>query len=375
MKTTRTTTNKCGTLPISSKRGRTSMKRRRLRRRFPIGAQLADLMLMRQQSDRRYFAGRQDPMHQRNDMRKAALLFSALIAAARPSPNNRAPPASLVREGVTEKLTAPRLGHPGRSAPRSVPNVGIVVGKKAVLVIDTGMGTRNGETVLREVAKVGAGKPIYHRHHARASRARHGRARVPKDSKLIRSKDQIEDIAAGAGMNLVPVFAQRSALNVELLQGAKHRDADIVFDQDYYARPRRRQGEDLRHGHQPHARRHRRFSSTACCSRATSAMRPQPSFANPTAKISHWLREPRPARGAEAQTTRARATDLSATTPSSTGYRGYLTHIRDRAGRAQEGRQDRRTKRFRSSPMRCPRSIRTRTGSRARSAQDSTRAP
>ena len=138
-----------------------------------------------------------------------------------------------------------------------VPNVGIVVGKKAVLVIDTGMGTRNGETVLREVAKVGAGKPIYivtthvHPEHDMGAHA------FPKDSKLIRSKDQIEDIAAGAGMNLVPVFAQRSALNVELLEGAKHREADIVFDQRLHARPRRHQGEDLRHGHQPHARRYR----------------------------------------------------------------------------------------------------------------------
>ena len=108
-----------------------------------------------------------------------------------------------------------------------------MVGKKAVLVIDTGMGTRNGETVLREVTKVGAGKPIYivtthvHPEHDMGAHV------FPKDSKLLRSKDQIEDIAAGAGMNLVPVFAQRSALNVELLQGAKHRDADIVFDDDY----------------------------------------------------------------------------------------------------------------------------------------------
>ena len=35
-----------------------------------------------------------------------------------------------------------------------VPNVGIVVGNRETLVIDPGLGRRNGEAVLREVAKV-----------------------------------------------------------------------------------------------------------------------------------------------------------------------------------------------------------------------------
>ena len=111
-----------------------------------------------------------------------------------------------MREGVTEKLTDHVWAIPDGSA-SLVPNVGIIVGKKAVLVVDTGMGTRNAETVLREVAKVGAGKPIYivtthvHPEHDMGAHA------FPKDSKLIRSKSQVEDIAAGAGMNLVPLFA------------------------------------------------------------------------------------------------------------------------------------------------------------------------
>jgi glyoxylase-like metal-dependent hydrolase (beta-lactamase superfamily II) len=211
------------------------------------------------------------------------MIAAAPLAAQLPSPA----PASLVREGFTEKLTGHVWAIPDGSA-SLVPNVGIVVGKKAVLVIDTGMGTRNGETVLREVNKVGAGKPIYivtthvHPEHDMGASA------FPKDSKLIRSKDQIEDIAAGAGMNLVPVFAQRSALNVELLQGAKHRDADIVFDREYtvdlggikakiYA-----MGTNHTHGDTVVFVDGVLFSGDV-------AMRPQPAFANPTATISHWL--------------------------------------------------------------------------------------
>ena len=183
--------------------------------------------------------------------------------------------------------------------------------------------------MLREVAKVGAGKPIYivtthvHPEHDMGAHA------FPKDSKLIRSKDQVEDIAAGAGMNLVPVFAQRSALNVELLTGAKHRDADITFDQEYtldlgglkakiYA-----MGTNHTHGDTVVLVDGVLFSGDV-------AMRPQPSFANPTAKISHWLDEPRPARSAEARTNRAEPRALRRHR-NHRGYRAYLTRIRDRA--------------------------------------------
>jgi glyoxylase-like metal-dependent hydrolase (beta-lactamase superfamily II) len=259
-------------------------------------------------------------------MRKVALLLSALISA--PAFTQQPAPASLVREGVTEQLTRHVWAIPDGGA-SLVPNVGIVVGKKAVLVIDTGMGTRNAQTVLREVAKVGAGKPIYivtthvHPEHDMGAHA------FPKDSKLIRSKDQIEDIAAGAGMSLVPVFAQRSALNVELLEGAHHRDADIVFDRDYtlnlggvtakiYA-----MGTNHTHGDTAILVDGVLFSGDV-------AMRPQPSFANPTATISHWLQS----------LDRLEALKAKQLVPSHgsfgdntiiEGYRGYLTHIRDRS--------------------------------------------
>ena len=265
-------------------------------------------------------------------MRKAALPFALIAAlvgtsALAQQPATPAPP-SLVREGVTEKLTSHVWAIPDGGAPL-VPNVGIVVGKKAVLVIDTGLGTRNGETVLREVAKVGAGKPIYivtthvHPEHDMGAHA------FPKDAKMIRSKDQIEDIAAGAGMNLVPVFAQRSALNVELLEGARHRDADIVFDRDYtldlggikakiYA-----MGTNHTHGDTVVLVDGVLFSGDV-------AMRPQPSFANPTAKIGHWLES----------LDRLEAFKAKQLVPSHgpfgdnaiiTGYRAYLTRIRDRS--------------------------------------------
>jgi glyoxylase-like metal-dependent hydrolase (beta-lactamase superfamily II) len=276
------------------------------------------------------------PVNRGMHMRTAAILFFMALAAPSfgqvqaqaPTPAPGTAPPSLVRAGVTEMLTPRVWAIPDGSAPL-VPNVGIVVGRKAVLVIDTGMGTRNAQTVLAEVAKVGAGKPIYivtthvHPEHDMGAHA------FPAGSKLIRSKDQVEDIAAGAGTNLVPVFAARSELNRELLAGAKHRDADIVFDERYvldlggvkaeiYA-----MGTNHTHGDTVVHVDTVLFSGDV-------AMKPQPSFANPTATMAHWL----------ASLDKLEALKPAHIVPSHgpfggveiiAGYRVYLTRIRDRA--------------------------------------------
>ena len=165
-------------------------------------------------------------------MRFAALgLIAALASAPMWAQPGTTPAAGLVREGVTEKLTDHVWAIPDGSAPL-VPNVGIIVGSRAVLVVDTGMGARNAETILREVAKVGAGKPIYlvtthvHPEHDLGAHA------FPQGSQLIRSKDQEADIAA-SGMKLAEALAARSPLNADLLKGAVYRKADISFDQEY----------------------------------------------------------------------------------------------------------------------------------------------
>jgi len=274
-------------------------------------------------------------------MRTIPLLVATalIVAPALAQQSATTAPPSLVRAGVTEKLTAHVWAIPDGSA-NLVPNVGIVVGRKAVLVIDTGMGTRNGETVLREVAKVGPGKPIYivtthvHPEHDMGAHV------FPKNSKLIRSKDEIEDIAAGAGMNLVPVFAARSALNQELLKDARHRAADITFDQDYLLdlggvkAKICSMGTNHTHGDTVVLVDGVLFSGDV-------AMKPQPSFSNPAAKISHWL----------ASLDRLDAFEAKHIVPSHgpfgdesiiAGYRAYLTHIRDRsaelkkAGKSQD---------------------------------------
>jgi glyoxylase-like metal-dependent hydrolase (beta-lactamase superfamily II) len=254
-------------------------------------------------------------------------LALSVLALALPALAQQPAPPSLVREGVTEKLTDHVWAIPDGSAPL-VPNVGIVVGQKAVLVIDTGMGTRNARTVLGEVAKVAPGKPIYlvtthvHPEHDMGAHA------FPADSKLIRSKDQVEDIAAGAGLSLVPVFAQRSDLNKQLLADARHRNADIVFEEKHTVDLGGLEATIHAMGTN-HTRGDTVVLVDGVLFSGDVAMKPQPSFANPDAKISHWLMS----------LEKLEAMKPEIVVPSHgpfgdasvmQGYRAYLTRIRDR---------------------------------------------
>src|SRR5262245_53201267 len=66
----------------------------------------------------------------------------------------------VIREGVTEKISAHVYVIPDASA-SLVPNVGIIVGERGTFVVDTGLGVRNGQAVVREVAKVRQNPKLY----------------------------------------------------------------------------------------------------------------------------------------------------------------------------------------------------------------------
>jgi glyoxylase-like metal-dependent hydrolase (beta-lactamase superfamily II) len=120
---------------------------------------------------------------------------------------------------------------PDNSVPL-VPNVGYVVGDRAVLVIDTGLGPPNGKAVYEVAKKLAGDKQLYlvsthiHPEHDLGAQS------FPDTTKLIRSTDEIKDIAE-QGLSLAVVFAKRSEINAELLKGAEFRNADITFEKDY----------------------------------------------------------------------------------------------------------------------------------------------
>ena len=156
----------------------------------------------------------------------AALLFSSASLAQRgPRPD------PLVPEGVTVKLAEHAYAIPD-GAVGGVPNVGIVVGDRATLVIDPGMGRRNGEAVLREVAKVSKNTDVYiasTHFHPEHTTGYHG---FPSTATYINSTTQEVEFAE-LGPGFIKNFAGRSPLQAELLKDATGRKADITFDREY----------------------------------------------------------------------------------------------------------------------------------------------
>jgi glyoxylase-like metal-dependent hydrolase (beta-lactamase superfamily II) len=159
------------------------------------------------------------------------LAVAALMLAGTASAVQQAPPDPIVRENTTVKVSDHVYVIPDNSV-GGVPNVGIVVGTSGMLIIDTGLGPRNGQTVLREAGKLGKPTNLYivtthfHPEHDLGASA------FPPAAKMIRSEDQIEDIAE-FGLQTAKTFASRTPVMAQLLEGADFRKADITFDEEH----------------------------------------------------------------------------------------------------------------------------------------------
>jgi glyoxylase-like metal-dependent hydrolase (beta-lactamase superfamily II) len=125
----------------------------------------------------------------------------------------------VVAEGKTLKISPNVYVIPDENR-RGVPNVGIVVGTRATLIIDPGMGRKSGEVIAREAAKVSKGTEIYvvntHFHPEHTT----GEAGLPAAARVIRAVAQQQDIES-EGMKFVQMFASRSAALSELLEDIK----------------------------------------------------------------------------------------------------------------------------------------------------------
>src|SRR5262245_50533864 len=218
---------------------------------------------------------------------------------------------------------------PDNSVPL-VPNVGYVVGDRAVLVIDTGLGPRNGAAVYEVAQKLAAGKALYlvtthvHPEHDLGAQA------FPETTKLIRSTDQVKEIAE-AGLSLAKVFAGRSAINAELLKDADFRKADVTFERDYeldlggVTAKLTAMGANHTWGDTIIW-----IASERVLFAGDLAMRAQPAFSSPHSTVAHWL----------ASLDQLEALKPAIIVPSHgptgdgvgfiTGYRTYLTEVRER---------------------------------------------
>jgi glyoxylase-like metal-dependent hydrolase (beta-lactamase superfamily II) len=111
------------------------------------------------------------------------------------------------------------------------PNIGIVVGDRATLVVDTGLGPRNGAIAAREAQQLSRGPVLYltttHYHPEHAA----GEGGFPPNTLLVRAIAQQQELE-DRGMQFVEMFSSRSAQMRDLLAGVRFRPPDITFEHE-----------------------------------------------------------------------------------------------------------------------------------------------
>ena len=111
------------------------------------------------------------------------------------------------------------------------PNIGIVVGDRATLVIDTGLGERNGATIVRAEQKLAKGPILYltttHYHSEHVT----GEQAFPPNTILIRPVVQQEELKQRLPGHMGR-FRVMSQQNKELLADVRMRTPDILFNGD-----------------------------------------------------------------------------------------------------------------------------------------------
>lgn len=150
-----------------------------------------------------------------------ALLACSAFATSPASAQRPYTGLPIVSEGTTIHLTPNVYVIPDGNR-RGVPNVGIVVGSRATLVVDPGMGLKSGQAVLREAAKVSKGGELYmvttHLHPEHTT----GETAFPPNTKIVRSIAQQRNIEDNA-MWWVDEFSSRSPELADLLKEAKEK--------------------------------------------------------------------------------------------------------------------------------------------------------
>jgi glyoxylase-like metal-dependent hydrolase (beta-lactamase superfamily II) len=151
-----------------------------------------------------------------------ALLPVVLLVATAAAAQNQSPLLSEQTVKVSDHVWA-IMGYP---------NIGIVIGTRAALVVDTGLGPRNGATVARVVARLAPHAKLYltttHFHPEHVA----GEAGFPAGTTLIRNTVQQQELEAH-GDATIAAFSAKNDLQKELLANVKLRKPDITFDSEY----------------------------------------------------------------------------------------------------------------------------------------------
>lgn len=144
--------------------------------------------------------------------------------------HNQSQPPPLVQENKTIKVSEHVYVIPDGRV-NLVPNIGMIIGSRATLIVDAGMGPRNGETVMRELAKVNKNTDLYfttthfHPEHMTGVQA------FPANTIIIRPEAQQEEVDRKQP-EFIRNFSKRTPDLKALLEDVKPRPPDILFDHE-----------------------------------------------------------------------------------------------------------------------------------------------
>ena len=151
------------------------------------------------------------------------IMTPAAALGQQADPVTKQPDNVVLREGLTRQLSPHVFIIYGN------PNIAVVVGATATLVVDTGLGRRNGAFITGEVAKLTKATRLFlattHAHPEHAS----GQDGFPPDAVVIRPKVQQQELEE-IGPGMIETFRSRNETNRDLLADAHVGKADILFD-------------------------------------------------------------------------------------------------------------------------------------------------
>lgn len=156
----------------------------------------------------------------------AMLIAPGFVSLAQQTGSGQAP---AVAASTTMKLSEHAHVIP-QGGPGARSNVGLIVGTKASLVIDSGLGPSDGKRILGELGRVSSNTTIYvmatHFHPEHIL----GESAFPASAIVVRSRAMQQDLVE-KGAEMFAMF-NRNANNAPIMAGATYRPADVTFDGD-----------------------------------------------------------------------------------------------------------------------------------------------
>jgi glyoxylase-like metal-dependent hydrolase (beta-lactamase superfamily II) len=140
-----------------------------------------------------------------------------------------APPPPVIEKDPTEVADGVFVIPDGRVP--LVPNVGIVLGERSVLVVDTGMGPRNGETVRAHADRLAAGRRLFltlthfHPEHG------YGAQSFAGEAVSLYNRAQVEELRA-KGRGYLELFKTYGDTVAAELEGVELVEPDVVYESE-----------------------------------------------------------------------------------------------------------------------------------------------